>query len=80
MQVGAEAVRTSRLNLVDLAGSERVAKTQINGDILREAKYINLSLHYLEQVIIALQVHMTRRFLAMCPKLYCLCTLTGYAL
>jgi len=34
--------------------SERVAKTQIGGTLLKEAKYINLSLHYLEQVIIAL--------------------------
>lgn len=34
--------------------SERVARTQISGTILKEAKYINLSLHYLEQVIIAL--------------------------
>ena len=49
-------VRKSKLHLVDLAGSERVVKTQVGGTILREAKYINLSLHYLEQVIIALQV------------------------
>jgi kinesin family protein 6/9 len=41
---------------VDLAGSERVKKTQVNGTTLREARHINLSLHYLEQVIIALQV------------------------
>lgn len=49
-------MRRSKLNLVDLAGSERVSKTNIDGTILREAKFINLSLHYLEQVIIALQV------------------------
>ena len=30
--------------------SERVAKTGVNGLLLTEAKYINLSLHYLEQV------------------------------
>mmetsp|Transcript_2784 Transcript_2784/g.9791 ORF Transcript_2784/g.9791 Transcript_2784/m.9791 type:complete len:822 (+) Transcript_2784:575-3040(+) len=54
-QSGAETVRRSKLHLVDLAGSERVSKTGVNGTILREAKYINLSLHYLEQVIIALQ-------------------------
>ena len=53
-------VRRSKLNLVDLAGSERVSKTNIDGTILREAKYINLSLHYLEQVIIALQVRPVR--------------------
>ena len=34
--------------------SERVGKTGVNGLLLTEAKYINLSLHYLEQVIVAL--------------------------
>jgi kinesin family member 6/9 len=34
--------------------SERVARTGIDGTLLKEAKYINLSLHFLEQVIIAL--------------------------
>ena len=48
-------MRRSKLNLVDLAGSERVTKSQLDGHVLKEAKYINLSLHYLEQVIIALQ-------------------------
>ncbi len=43
-------MRRSKLNLVDLAGSERASKTGIDGTTLREAKYINLSLHYLEQV------------------------------
>lgn len=38
----------------DLAGSERVKKTQIQGKILNEALHINLALHYLEQVIVAL--------------------------
>ncbi|KAL5269965.1 hypothetical protein ACHWQZ_G003441 [Mnemiopsis leidyi] len=47
-------IRRGKLHLVDLAGSERVAKTGVSGTILNEAKYINLSLHYLEQVIIAL--------------------------
>ncbi|NXM73492.1 KIF6 protein, partial [Serilophus lunatus] len=51
---GSATVRRSKLHLVDLAGSERVAKTGIGGHLLTEAKYINLSLHYLEQVIIAL--------------------------
>ena len=45
----------SKLHLVDLAGSERVAKTGVDGQQLTEAKSINLSLHYLETVIIALQ-------------------------
>ena len=39
---------------VDLAGSERVSKTHVEGTVLLEAKFINLSLHYLEQVILAL--------------------------
>lgn len=34
--------------------SERVHKTRISGSTLTEAKQINLSLHYLEQVILAL--------------------------
>eukprot|EP00877_Chromochloris_zofingiensis_P015099 jgi/Chrzof1/9843/Cz04g18020.t1 len=54
-KAGEDIVRRSKLNLVDLAGSERAAKTGIDGTTLREAKYINLSLHYLEQVIVALQ-------------------------
>ncbi|EGD77619.1 hypothetical protein PTSG_08714 [Salpingoeca rosetta] len=45
----------AKLNLVDLAGSERVAKSHAAGQQLKEAKHINLSLHYLEAVIIALQ-------------------------
>jgi kinesin family protein 6/9 len=49
-------VRRSKLHLVDLAGSERVAKTGVDGTTLREAKYINLSLHYLEQVSEAARV------------------------
>ncbi|XP_065536100.1 kinesin-like protein KIF6 isoform X2 [Lathamus discolor] len=51
---GSATTRRSKLHLVDLAGSERVAKTGVGGHLLTEAKYINLSLHYLEQVIIAL--------------------------
>ncbi|XP_029891781.1 kinesin-like protein KIF6 isoform X3 [Aquila chrysaetos chrysaetos] len=51
---GSATVQHSKLHLVDLAGSERVAKTGVGGHLLTEAKYINLSLHYLEQVIIAL--------------------------
>ncbi|CAG5136734.1 unnamed protein product, partial [Candidula unifasciata] len=51
---GSVTIRKAKLHLVDLAGSERVSKTGVNGAILTEAKYINLSLHYLEQVILAL--------------------------
>jgi hypothetical protein len=47
---GGDTVRRSKLHLVDLAGSERVGKTGIDGTTLKEAKYINLSLHFLEQV------------------------------
>ncbi|XP_064365607.1 kinesin-like protein KIF6 isoform X5 [Dromaius novaehollandiae] len=46
---GSATIRRSKLHLVDLAGSERVAKTGVGGHLLTEAKYINLSLHYLEQ-------------------------------
>tara|TARA_B100000683_G_scaffold121131_1_gene119084 strand:- start:1416 stop:3431 length:2016 start_codon:yes stop_codon:yes gene_type:complete len=52
---GADTVRRAKLNLVDLAGSERVNKSRIDGATLQEAKYINVSLHFLEQVIVALQ-------------------------
>lgn len=43
-----------QLYLADLAGSERVAKTQVSGDRLGEAKYINKSLLALGKVISAL--------------------------
>ncbi|KAJ1555029.1 Kinesin-like protein kif9, partial [Cladochytrium tenue] len=49
-----EKVISSKLNLVDLAGSERLAKTQTQGVSMKEAMYINKSLTFLEQVIIAL--------------------------
>nr|XP_022332099.1 kinesin-like protein KIF6 [Crassostrea virginica] len=51
---GSATIRRSKLHLVDLAGSERVHKTGVNGILLTEAKYINLSLHFLEQVITSL--------------------------
>ncbi|XP_065058635.1 kinesin-like protein KIF9 [Rhopilema esculentum] len=44
----------SRLNLVDLAGSERIGKTQCEGKAQEEALYINKSLTFLEQAVIAL--------------------------
>ncbi|KAB0799543.1 hypothetical protein PPYR_07423 [Photinus pyralis] len=47
-------IRRSKLNLIDLAGSERVSKSNLSGATLREAKHINLSLHYLQHVIFAL--------------------------
>lgn len=51
---GSDVVRRSKLHLVDLAGSERVSQTGVNGRLLQEAKAINVSLHYLERVIVAL--------------------------
>ncbi|XP_056648003.1 kinesin-like protein KIF6 isoform X3 [Diorhabda sublineata] len=47
-------LRSSKLHLVDLAGSERISKTHTKGYCLQEAKSINLSLHFLQQVILAL--------------------------
>ena len=54
-QKNGEDVKTvSKLHLVDLAGSERPSVTGIDGKTLEEAKNINLTLHYLAQVIEAL--------------------------
>ena len=44
----------SKINLVDLAGSERIEKTQPEETGQQEAMYINKSLTFLEQVVIAL--------------------------
>ncbi|XP_022112111.1 kinesin-like protein KIF9 isoform X2 [Acanthaster planci] len=44
----------SKLNLVDLAGSERLGKTGSEGKTQQEAMFINKSLTFLEQTIIAL--------------------------
>jgi len=49
-----EKVINSKLNLVDLAGSERLKKTGTDGVMLKEATYINKSLTFLEQVVVAL--------------------------
>lgn len=51
---GADTVTRSKLNIVDLAGSERVSRTSSEGQTLKEAKYINSSLFFLEMVIVAL--------------------------
>ncbi|KAM3593188.1 uncharacterized protein V6R79_007450 [Siganus canaliculatus] len=48
---------SSKLNLVDLAGSERLGKTGSEGRMLKETVYINRSLSFLEQVILALADH-----------------------
>merc|ERR1719335_668680 len=42
-----DTVRRAKLHLVDLAGSERISKTGVEGNLQKEAKYINLSLHFL---------------------------------
>lgn len=44
----------SKLHMVDLAGSERNDKTGSIGSVQKEASYINKSLSYLEQVVLAL--------------------------
>lgn len=44
----------SKLHLVDLAGSERTKKTHSEGVVLKEASFINKSLTFLEQVVLAL--------------------------
>lgn len=49
-----EKVIYSKINLVDLAGSERTKKTGSEGQTLVEANFINKSLTFLEQVVIAL--------------------------
>jgi len=42
------------VHLVDLSGSERIKLTGVEGQLEREARSINLSLHYLERVIVSL--------------------------
>ncbi|NXG99472.1 KIF9 protein, partial [Loxia leucoptera] len=44
----------SKITLIDLAGSERLSKTGSEGQVRLEASYINKSLSFLEQLIIAL--------------------------
>ncbi len=44
----------AKINLVDLAGSERTKKTGSEGKQLKEAQFINKSLSFLEQVVVAL--------------------------
>ncbi|NWW39924.1 KIF9 protein, partial [Panurus biarmicus] len=44
----------SKITLIDLAGSERLSKTGSEGQVKIEAAYINKSLSFLEQLVIAL--------------------------
>ena len=45
---------SSKLNIVDLAGSEKLDKTGAEGGTQKESGYINKSLSFLEQVVVAL--------------------------
>ena len=54
-RLGSDIKTLSKLHLVDLAGSERLGKTNVDGTLLREARCINQSLHYLEHVIVTLE-------------------------
>lgn len=47
-------IHQSKIHLVDLAGSERSNKTKSVGKVQKEANYINKSLSFLEQVVLAL--------------------------
>jgi kinesin family protein 6/9 len=53
-ELKSEIMRVSKINLVDLAGSERMRSNLYDQNTVNETKYINLSLSFLEQVIIAL--------------------------
>lgn len=53
-RIDRDKMTKSKLNLVDLAGSEKVAETQVEGERLKEAMKINLSLSALCNVISAL--------------------------
>lgn len=44
----------SKINLVDLAGSERIDKIDVQTTAQKEAMFLNKSLTFLEQVVIAL--------------------------
>lgn len=50
----ADKVVFSKLHLVDLAGSEMTKKTGSDGVVLQESCFINKSLSFLEQVVLAL--------------------------
>lgn len=65
-----EECTKSKLWLVDLAGSERLAKTEVQGDRLKEAQNINRSLSALGDVISALaskSSHIPYRFACIFP-------------
>ena len=49
------SLQSAKLNLVDLAGSERIKDSQVTGQQLKEACYINKSLFALAGVVDSLQ-------------------------
>jgi|LauGreDrversion4_2_1035121.scaffolds.fasta_scaffold10119_4 kinesin family protein 6/9 len=49
------------LRLVDLAGSERLGNSETGTVLFNEGRNINLSLHYLEQVIVALNERVSNK-------------------
>jgi kinesin family protein 6/9 len=49
------------MRLVDLAGSERIGHVDAGDIVFNEGRSINLSLHYLEQVIVALNEKITNQ-------------------
>jgi kinesin family member 6/9 len=53
-KLGGDVKTVSKLHLVDLSGSERPKDTGIDGKTLKEALYINSSLHHLALVIMRL--------------------------
>ncbi|GIL58915.1 hypothetical protein Vafri_13928 [Volvox africanus] len=53
-EAASERAILSKINLVDLAGSERTKKTNVTGQTLKEAQFINRSLSFLEQTVNAL--------------------------
>ena len=58
---GSSKAQSSQLALVDLAGSERTKKSGSGGLALKEAKFINKSLSFLEQTVAALAAAARRR-------------------
>lgn len=54
LDMGVNMIRKSKLLIVDLAGSERIDKSGSEGQLLEEAKFINLSLTSLGKCINAL--------------------------
>ena len=51
-KIGEDVKTLSKLHIVDLSGSEKPSKTELSGIRMTEALNINISLFYLEQVII----------------------------